>query len=171
MKIPVLKLIIILFTTLIIILDNVAQAQAITHKLEWHGNDGYFAEVLFSYDEKTSPETLSEFGRGATDVLDSLTVTFFAPSGTPIATYNNVFKGVSEQDYFSFNFDTTTQKLFGLLDIGAYKVVPGNVFLKGNVEQNLALLQFDQLGAEVTIDSNPGSIIVSQSNNIAGSRE
>ncbi|MGH2413088.1 MAG: PEP-CTERM sorting domain-containing protein, partial [Microcystaceae cyanobacterium] len=110
-------LIILLITTLILLFYDVQPSQATTYKFELHGHDGYAAKVLFSYDEKSAPEAFSEFGKGKTNALESLVVTFFDPLGKPIATYNNVVNGVSNQDFLRFNFDTNTQELFGFFDV------------------------------------------------------
>ncbi|MEH1937673.1 MAG: PEP-CTERM sorting domain-containing protein [Nostoc sp.] len=109
---------------------NLAQAADLT--FNWKGDAGYSAFGSFSYDETTTPGIISESGAGATKALQSLSVSFFNPSQELIGTNNEVVNGVSSNQYFNFNFDTTTGNLFGAFDVGTGSGI-GDVFLS-NVE-------------------------------------
>ncbi|MEH1939235.1 MAG: PEP-CTERM sorting domain-containing protein [Nostoc sp.] len=116
--------------TSIIASTNLAQAADLT--FNWKGDAGYSASGSFSYDETTTPAIISESGAGATKALQSLFVSFFNPSQELIATNNEVVNGVSSNQFFEFNFDTTTGNLFGAFDAGTGSGI-GDVFLS-NVE-------------------------------------
>ncbi|MHC5826872.1 MAG: PEP-CTERM sorting domain-containing protein, partial [Nostoc sp.] len=95
--------------------------------------------------------------------LQSLNVSFLDPSKNLLGTYNTVNGGVSQSQYFTFNFDTSTQKLFGPFDIAGGTGVIGEYFLQGKVGDSLALRQdVNQQGKEITVDQNSGSIQVSK---------
>ncbi|MEH1911567.1 PEP-CTERM sorting domain-containing protein [Nostoc sp.] len=138
-------------------------AQAVDFNLNWLGNAGYSAVGSFSYDEATAPTIISESGSGATNFLQSLNVSFLDPSKNLLGTYNTVAGGVSQSQYFTFNFDTSTQKLFGPFDIAGGTGVIGEYFFNGKVGDSLALRQdVNQQGKEITLDQNSGSIQVSK---------
>lgn len=138
-------------------------AQAIDFNFNWLGDAGYSATGSFSYDEATAPTVISESGSGATNFLQSLNVSFLDPSNNPLGTYNTVAGGVSESSFFAFNFDTSTQTLFGPLDIAGGTGVIGEYFFQGTVGESLRLLQdVDQQGTSITLDQNSGSIQVAQ---------
>lgn len=105
-----------LSTTSIITCANVAAAVNFT--FNWKGDAGYELSGSFSYDETISPNIISESGAGATQALQSLSVSFFNPSQELIGTQNEVVNGVSNNQFFQFNFDTTTDNLFGAFDVG-----------------------------------------------------
>ena len=125
-------------------------AQAITFNFEWLGDAGFSASGSFSFDETTAPATFSELRSGPTNVLDSLTVSFFDPSNSLLATFDNVVDGVSSYVFLGFNFDTTTQELFGLFDVGQ-DTGAGDFFLIGPVGGALTLI-------DVTIDRTSSNI-------------
>ncbi|MBG1271710.1 PEP-CTERM sorting domain-containing protein [Nostoc sp. WHI] len=135
-------------------------AQAIDFNFNWLGDAGYSATGSFSYDEATAPTIISESGSGATNFLQSLNVSFLDPSNNLLQTYNTVAGGVSESSFFAFNFDTSTQTLFGPLDIGGGLGVIGESFLQGTIGDSLFLRQF--VGQDITLDQNSGSIQVAQ---------
>ncbi|MEH2361377.1 PEP-CTERM sorting domain-containing protein [Nostoc sp.] len=138
-------------------------AQAVDFNFNWLGNAGYSAVGSFSYDEATAPAIISESGSGATNFLQSLNVSFLDPSKNLLGTYNTVNGGVSQSQYFAFNFDTSTQKLFGPFDIAGGTGVIGEYFLQGKVGDSLALRQdVNQNGTSITLDQNSGSIQVSK---------
>ncbi|MBN3872700.1 PEP-CTERM sorting domain-containing protein [Nostoc sp. JL33] len=138
-------------------------AQAVDFNFNWLGNGGYSAVGSFSYDEATAPTIISESGSGATKFLQSLNVSFLDPSNNPLGTYNTVSGGVSQSDFFAFNFDTSTQKLFGPFDIAGGTGVIGEYFLQGTVGDSLFLRQdVNQNGTSITLDQNSGSIQVSK---------
>jgi hypothetical protein len=158
MRILILKTTLATATALIIALTGITPAHAITVNFNWNGNNNYSAIGSFSYDENTAPATFSEKGAGQTYVLQSLNVSFFDPLKNVIATYNNVVDGVSIPKYFQFNFNTVTQEIFGLIDLGGE--VAGETYLKGTVNTDLSLFQVPESGTDVTIDSNSGAIVV-----------
>ncbi|MCC5606498.1 PEP-CTERM sorting domain-containing protein [Nostoc sp. CHAB 5834] len=138
-------------------------AQAIELNFNWLGDAGYSATGSFSYDETTAPTIISESGSGATNFLQSLNVSFLDPSNNPLGTYNTVTGGVSESGFFNFNFDTSTQTLFGPLNLGGGIGVIGEYFFSGTVGDFLRLRQdVDQQGTSITLDQNFGSIQVSK---------
>ncbi|MEH2372836.1 PEP-CTERM sorting domain-containing protein [Nostoc sp.] len=138
-------------------------AQAVDLNFNWLGNAGYSAVGSFSYDEATAPTIISESGSGATKFLQSLNVSFLDPSKNLLGTYNTVNGGVSQSNFFTFNFDTSTQKLFGPFDIAGGTGVIGEYFLQGKVGDSLALRQdVNQQGTSTLVDQNSGSIQVSK---------
>ncbi|MCC5667612.1 PEP-CTERM sorting domain-containing protein [Nostoc sp. CHAB 5784] len=138
-------------------------ANAIELNFNWQGDAGYSAIGSFSYDETTAPTIISESGSGATNFLESLNVSFLDPSNNPLGTYNTVTGGVSQSDFFAFNFDTSTQTLFGPLNVGGGTGVIGEYFFSGTVGDSLRLRQdVDQQGTSITLDQNSGSIQVSK---------
>ncbi|MEH2381460.1 MAG: PEP-CTERM sorting domain-containing protein [Nostoc sp.] len=138
-------------------------AQAVDLNFNWLGNAGYSAVGSFSYDEATAPTIISESGSGATKFLQSLNVSFLDPSKNLLGTYNTVAGGVSQSQYFNFNFDTSSQKLFGPFDIAGGTGVIGEYFLQGKIGDSLALRQdLNQKGTSITLDQNSGSIQVSK---------
>ncbi|MEJ6485624.1 PEP-CTERM sorting domain-containing protein [Nostoc punctiforme UO1] len=116
--------------TSIIASTNLAQAADLT--FNWKGNAGYSASGSFSYDETITPAIISEGSAGATKALQSLNVSFFNPSQELIETKNEVVNGVSNNQFFELNFDTTTDNLFGAFDAGAGTGF-GDVFLSNVV--------------------------------------
>lgn len=142
---------------------GVAPAQAITFDFNSIGQKGFSVAGSFSYDENTAPTTISESGGGKTNALQSLTASFFDPSGKQLATYNTVAGGVSESPFFAFNFNTVSQTLFGSFNVGGGTVAPGVIFALGTVGTSLSIgenIDFSPADA-VTLDSNSGSIAVS----------
>ncbi|WP_334863905.1 PEP-CTERM sorting domain-containing protein [Nostoc sp.] len=119
-----------LCATSIIASTNLAQAVDLT--FNWKGDAGYSASGSFSYDQTTTPAIISESGAGATKALKSLSVSFFNPSQELIGTKDEVVNGVSSNQFFEFNFDTTTGNLFGAIDVGTGSGI-GDIFLS-NVE-------------------------------------
>ena len=138
-------------------------AQAIELNFNWLGDAGYSATGSFSYDETTAPTIISEAGGGATNFLQSLNVSFLDPSKNLLGTYNTVAGGVSQSDFFNFNFDTSTQTLFGPFDVAGGTGRIGEYFFQGTVGDSLFLRQdIDQQSAFRTLDQNFGSIQVSK---------
>jgi hypothetical protein len=138
-------------------------AQAITFQFSWQGDAGYSAIGKFSYDETTAPAIISESGPGLTKNLQSLMVSFFDPSNKPLQSFNTVAAGVSESQFFKFNFDTSTQTLFGPLDLGGGMGIIGEQFFQGTIGRSLVLKQdVDQINPSILLDQNSGSIKVSR---------
>jgi len=139
---------------LIIILINVvgeiAIAEAVTTKCHWVGEKGYSAEVIFSYDEQLMPNQIIEEGRGKTEIIQDLTVSFYNSTGQLLGTYDNIQQGVSHFPYFKFNFNPQKQQVTGLIDLGGAS--SGEIYLKGIVEENLKLFKIDQSGKETIYD-------------------
>ncbi|MEH2006665.1 PEP-CTERM sorting domain-containing protein [Nostoc sp.] len=138
-------------------------AQAVDFNFNWKGDAGYSAVGSFSYDEATAPTIISESGSGATNFLQSFNVSFLDPSKNLLKTSNTVNGGVSQSKFFAFNFDTSTQTLFGRLDIGGGTGVIGEYFFDGTVGDSLQLRQdVNQKGTSTLVDQNSGFIQVSK---------
>ncbi|MBH8565860.1 PEP-CTERM sorting domain-containing protein [Nostoc sp. CENA67] len=136
-------------------------ALAVDFNFNWLGDAGYSATGSFSYDEATAPTIISESGSGATDYLQSLSVSFLDPSNNLLGTYNTVAGGVSQSNFFSFNFDTSTKSLFGSFNVGGGTGVIGEYFFLGTIGDSLELRQdVDQAGTSTRLDQNSGSIQV-----------
>lgn len=137
-------------------------AQAVDFTFNWQGNADYTAKGSFSYDETIAPTIISESGAGATNFLQSLNVSFFNPSNDLLGTYNTVAGGVSQSSFFNFNFDTSTNTLFGSFNVGGGTGVIGEYFFQGTVGSSLNLRQdVDQQGTSTLLDTNSGLIQVS----------
>ncbi|WP_375510596.1 PEP-CTERM sorting domain-containing protein [uncultured Nostoc sp.] len=92
-----------------------------------------------------------------------MNVSFLDPSNNALGTYNTVTGGVSESDFFAFNYDTSTQTLFGPFDIAGGTGVIGEYFFQGTLGDSLFLRQdVDQQATSITLDQNSGSIQVSK---------
>ena len=134
-------------------------AEAMTQSFQWTGKAGYSARGRFSYDETEVFTTISEQGAGKTNILKSLIVTFYNPSGEPISTYENVVNGIASGNYFEFHFNPITQKLFGSIDLGGE--FAGEMYLKGEVDRQLSSIEVDSSGIDRTVDKNLGAILIS----------
>ncbi|OUL21581.1 hypothetical protein BV372_31585 [Nostoc sp. T09] len=143
---------------LTISLTGTFPAQAVTLNFGWNGDGGYSARGAFNYDESTAPASFSESGFGTTKFLRSLSIAFFNPLNNLVAAYNNVVNSNSTAQYFKFNFNTVTQEIFGLIDLGGE--VAGDTYLSGTVNTNLSLYQVPQFGSDFIIDKNSGAIAV-----------
>ena len=128
----------------------VLPANAVTQKLQINSDNGYRVETTFSYDAASHSGAITEQGKGATQAIDNLTVSFYDPSGSMIANYDNIVDGIAQGNYFEFNYDPATQKLLGEIDLGGEFV--GEIYLKGNVDQELFLIMLKPSGEEVVID-------------------
>jgi len=144
----------IIFYLFIIVLINVvgeiAIAEAVTMNFQWTGEKGYSAKVVFSYDEKVNFVQIIEEGRGMTEIIQDLTVSFYNPAGQSLGSYDNIKQAVSQFPYFKFNFDPQKQQVTGLIDLGGDS--SGEIYLKGIVEENLKLFKIDQSGKETIYD-------------------
>jgi hypothetical protein len=150
--------------TLALSVVSTQQVQAISFNFNWQGNAGYSARGMFGYDETTAPTIISESGAGATNNLQFLMVSFFDPANNPLQSFNTVTNGVSQSPFFNFNFNTSTQTLFGAFDVGGGTFVIGEQFFQGTIGGLLELKQdVDQMGASIVLDSqNPGVITVTE---------
>ncbi|MBE9047504.1 hypothetical protein IQ255_24395 [Pleurocapsales cyanobacterium LEGE 10410] len=140
----VISLAVVILTSLFI-----TPAIAITQDLQLTSATGYRIETTFSYDDAIT-EIVQEQGTGTTNVLNSLTVSFYDPSGEMIASYDNIVDGVATGNYFEFNFDPATQQLIGKIDLGGESA--GEMYLKGETDQDLSLIQVAESGEEKVID-------------------
>ena len=126
-----------LCATSIIASTNLAQAADLT--FNWKGEAGYSVSGSFSYDETTTRAIISESGAGSTKALESLSISFFNPSQQLIGSGLEVVNGISSNQFFEFNFDTTTGNFFGAFDVGtgasigdffiSNVVAPGDIFI------------------------------------------
>ncbi|WP_341529722.1 hypothetical protein WKK05_10615 [Nostoc sp. UHCC 0302] len=148
--------VLIIATVLTFMLAQILPCQAITFDFNWNGNGSYSAKGSFSYDESTAPQSFSENGKGATNVLKSFNISFFDSHNNLSATYNNVVNGVSNSNLFKFNFNTVTQEIFGEIDLGGE--IAGDTYLSGTVNNKLSLFNVPQSGSDLIIDSNPGAV-------------
>ena len=131
-------------------LGYVFPAHAVTQKLQISSANGYKVETTFSYDAASNSGAIAEQGKGATQAIDNLTVSFYDPSGSMIANYDNIVDGIAQGNYFKFNYDPATQKLLGEIDLGGELV--GEMYLKGNVDQELSLIMVKPSGEEEVIE-------------------
>lgn len=138
-----------------------SQAAPVTYDYSWSGGGGYKARGSFSYDAATAPIIVSESGAGATNNLTSLSVAFFDPSNIPLQSFNTVVGGVSNSGFFAFNFNTSTETLFGSLNVGGGTGVFGEQFFNGTIGGLLRLRQIDTPNPDILLDSqNLGSVSV-----------
>ena len=126
-------------------------ALAITQDFQWASSKGYLVKGVFDYDEITASEIIAETGKGKTQQLKSLQLSFYNPHGTLIHTYNNVVDRIAQGDYFEFNFDTKTQQFVGNLDLGGE--IAGDVYIKGKVDGKLNLIEIESGDRERILDS------------------
>ncbi|MDF5708692.1 MAG: PEP-CTERM sorting domain-containing protein [Nostoc sp. S4] len=108
-------------------------AHAAEFNFNWKGDTGYSAKGSFNYDTKTAPSVISETGSGATKYLQSLSISFFDPFSNFINSFTPVLSGVSNYGFLRFNFDNTTQKIFGPFDVGKDNELPGDTWLNNNL--------------------------------------
>ncbi|MEJ6487279.1 PEP-CTERM sorting domain-containing protein [Nostoc punctiforme UO1] len=108
-------------------------ADAAEFNFNWKGDSGYSAKGSFNYDTTTAPNVISEAGLGATKNLQSLSISFFDPFSTPINSFTPVVNSVSNYSFLRFNFDNTTQQIFGPFDVGKDDELPGDTWLNNNL--------------------------------------
>lgn len=152
-------------------------AQAIEFKLNWEGNAGYSALGSFSYNEDTAPASFSEEGLGETNVLESLSISFFNPSNELIGDFMPVIDGVSVYQFLSFGFDTVNHEILALdgFDAGKDQPVPNkvvgdtflsNIFLDGSIIDPTETFYLSQVVATdpayALLDSSTNSVEVSK---------
>ena len=131
-------------------LSIVSPVFAVTGQLQFHTTTGYTVKTTFSYDDASHPAIIRERGQGKTQIIESMQVSFYQPSGEAIASYDNIIDGVVRGNYFEFNYEPETQQLQGNLDLGGES--PGEMYLKGMANGRLSLVRVEQSGAEKTID-------------------
>ena len=135
---------------IVISLWIVSPALAVTQKMQFNTPAGYTVKTTFSYDEAQKPTMIRERGTGKTEVLDSLKVSFYNPSGELMANYDNIVEGVANGTYFEFNFDLETQQILGSIDLGGESA--GEMYLKGEADGELSLIEVTKSGKEEAID-------------------
>ncbi|MGF1935298.1 MAG: PEP-CTERM sorting domain-containing protein [Nostoc sp. ChiQUE02] len=108
-------------------------AHAAEFNFNWKGDTGYSVKGSFNYDTTTAPSVISEAGLGATKNLQSLSISFFDPLSTLINSFTPVLNGVSNYSFLRFNFDNTTQQIFGPFDVGKDDNLPGDTWLNNNL--------------------------------------
>ena len=143
----------ILAITGIVILANFCfpmSAIAITQDLQINSTAGYTIQARFSYEDTEDIGVIRESGKGETQAIDSLVVSFYNPAGEMIASYDNITDGVATGEYFEFNFDPATQQLLGEIDLGGESA--GEMYLKGEADRELSLIEIDAAGEEKAID-------------------
>lgn len=128
----------------------VSPALAVTQELQLNTAMGYVVKTTFSYDDAKNPEIIAEHGRGKTQIVDSMRVSFYKPSGELIASYDNIIDGMAQGTYFEFNYQPATQQLRGEIDLGGE--LPGEMYLKGKVDEELSLIKVQTSGDEQIFD-------------------
>ena len=131
-------------------MPSVSFAIAKTQDLQINSRAGYTIQARFSYDDTRNTGVIRESGKGETQTIDSLVVSFYNRAGEMIASYDNITDGIATGDYFKFNFDPATQQLLGEIDLGGESA--GEVYLKGEVDRELYLIEIDASGEEKAID-------------------
>jgi hypothetical protein len=143
-------------------LVSAPEVHATPFEFEWHGTNGYSVIGSFGFDPLTAPPIITESGSGPTNFLEFLTVSFLDPANTVMQTFDTVAGGVSNSPFLAFNFDTTTNTLFGPLNVGGGSVAAGVQFFNGDIGGLLRLREnTDPPGTSVTLDSQqPGTVAV-----------
>ncbi|MBD2728826.1 PEP-CTERM sorting domain-containing protein [Nostoc sp. FACHB-892] len=108
-------------------------AYATEFQFNWKGDTGYSAKGLFNYDTTTAPNVISEAGLGATNNLQSISISFFDPLNNLINSFTPVLSGVSNYSFLRFNFDSTKEQIFGPFDVGKDDELPGDTWLNNNL--------------------------------------
>ncbi|MBN3880701.1 MULTISPECIES: PEP-CTERM sorting domain-containing protein [unclassified Nostoc] len=119
--------------TLAIAINTNNLAHAAEFKFNWTGDTGYLAQGSFNYDTTTAPSVISETGLGATKNLQSLSISFFDPLSNLINSFTPVLSGISNYGFLRFNFDNTTEQIFGPFDVGKDDELPGDTWLNNNL--------------------------------------
>ncbi|MEM7591418.1 MAG: hypothetical protein AAF383_07850 [Cyanobacteria bacterium P01_A01_bin.83] len=135
--------------TILLNVAYVLPVEAITQQLQLKGDRGYQVEAIFSYDWASATE-ITEQGRGTTDTVDYLKVSFYDPSGSVIASYDNIMDGIAYGNYFEFHYDPLLHKILGEVDLGGESA--GEMYLKGNAADKLSLILVDPSGKEKVVD-------------------
>lgn len=136
--------------TLVVGFCFISPAIATTQEIQLNSLEGYVVKTTFSYDKEQGSAMIKEQGVGKTNAIDWMKVSFYNPSGELIATYDNIVDGVSQGNYFEFNFEPATQQLSGNIDLGGE--FAGEMYLKGEVEQGLSLIEVAATGEEKVVD-------------------
>ncbi|MEA5601221.1 hypothetical protein [Nostoc sp. UHCC 0252] len=108
-------------------------ADAAEFNFSWKGDAGYSVKGSFNYDTTTAPSVISETGLGTMKNLQSLSIYFFNPLNTLINSFTPVVNSVSNYNFLRFNFDNTTEQIFGPFDVGKDDELPGDTWLNNNL--------------------------------------
>ena len=128
----------------------VSPANAVNRDFQLSSDRGYRLETNFDY-ELADGKEIAERGKGKTKAIDSLQVRFYNPDGEMIASYDNIVDGIARGEYFEFNYDPNTQQLIGNIDLGGESA--GEMYLKGNIEKGLTLIEVESTGEERAMNS------------------
>lgn len=154
------NVILMIATSCSLVFTNVNSAYAAIFNFNWTGDAGYSAVGSFTIDNNPGVTQISVTGPGpqSTVPLRSLSVSFFNPTQALLASYDNIINGSlpSPNTYFIFNFDLTTNQMFGQIDIGGE--LPGEYYLSGTVGTNMSLNFVPNAGPDEVLDQNSGSI-------------
>ena len=132
-------------------LSVIFPAMAISQKLEFDTTAGYKVEATFSYQETEHQPIIRERGKGKTQAIDSMRVSFYQPSGELIETYDNIVDGEVTGNYFEFNYDPATKQILDNIDLGGESA--GEMYLKGSVDGDLSLIKVSNSGEESVIST------------------
>lgn len=145
-------------------------ASAAKYQFSWQGNTGYSARGEFSFDQTTAPSIISESGLGTTNTLKSLSMAFFDPANTLLASYQPVVNGTSIYSYLEFNFNRANRKIFNALDLGKDDYQVGDMFLtnvydgNGFIPASETTYLFRNL-APVIVGEDPDEVLLDFSSN------
>lgn len=148
-----------LIFALVMVLTNlcwVLPAGATTEQLQINSDHGYRVTTAFSYDETKGLRAIAEKGKGATNTVNYLKVSFYDPAGVMVASYDNIVDGMVPGKYFEFHYDPINHELLGEIDLGGES--EGEIYLKGKINQELSLIKVESDGKESTLDSGNWSI-------------
>jgi hypothetical protein len=142
-----------IFLAIAIALSNslFSSALAATDEFQFQSQTGYLIKGTFDYDKVTEGKIISAKGRGKTDDLQSLTVSFYDPQGKLIRTYENVVDRIATGNYFEFHFDPQNRQLIGNLDLGGE--VAGEMYVKGTMAGELNLIEVESSDRDRLVDS------------------
>ena len=133
-----------LVVTFMIALTNLSwalPASATTQELQINSDNGYRVTAVFNYDETKSLGEIAESGKGATNTVNFLKVSFYDPAGVMVASYDNIVDGIAQGSYFEFHYDSIKHELMGDVDLGGES--EGEIYIKGNINQELSLIKVE----------------------------
>lgn len=140
-----------------------SHAALVSYNMAWTGSAGYSLSGQFSYDDATAPTNISVSGLGPFSVLKSLSVGFFDPSNNLMQSYATVVNGVSNSNFFQFNFDVLNENLYGSFNVGGGTVAAGVQFFNGTLSSLLRLREnIDASGNSNDLDSASNTVTVTR---------
>ncbi|MEL6441554.1 MAG: hypothetical protein AAFQ80_20160 [Cyanobacteria bacterium J06621_8] len=125
-------------------------AEAIVQDITINGDRGYQVQISFSFDETRNVEKLEGQRVDVSNGIDHLRINFYDPTGSLMMGYDNIVDSRIQGEYFEFHYDLQQQKIFGALDLGGESV--GEIFLKGDASNELALIKIKSSGNEKVLD-------------------